>query len=94
MGKLLGALLLDAMAQPVRARQPDWWLDERRPLNGWQLSRLGWQVLVMGIAGPLSWELILEQLGRLRRLLCDEPRRKRASQWVLAQQLVQGLSSC
>ena len=93
LGKLLGALLVESLNQQVRAAQPDWWTDTERPINHWRLTSLGWQALAEVIRGPMTWPLLLGALPRLRRFLCDEPR-KRIPQWLKAQELLHHPSSC
>jgi hypothetical protein len=93
LGKLLGALLVERLSQQVRTAQPDWWTDTERPINHWRLTCLGWQALAEIIRGPITWSLVLSALTRLRRFLCDEPR-KRIPQWLKAQKLLHDLSSC
>lgn len=94
LGKLLGALLIEAMQQPIRQQHPDWWTDTQRPLNRWQLTRLAGQVLADLVCGPLPWSEVFRASGTLRRLLCDEPRHKRTSQEVTGRRLLHDLSSC
>jgi len=93
LGKLLGALLVEALNQQVHIAQPDWWTDIERPINHWCLTRLAWHILADAIRGPLTWMQVLSSLPSLRRFLCDEPR-KRPRQWLTVRRLLPTLPSC
>jgi hypothetical protein len=93
LAKLLAALLTQDLHQQIHLLHPDWWTDRQRPINRWHLTRLAWQVLAIAIIGPLTWTLVISHLIDVRRLVCDEPR-KRSPQWLIAQRFLHGMPSC
>lgn len=91
LGKLLVALLLDHLAHAFLAQVPTWAYDSHRPLSTWRLTSLLWQEMQMLFTHQLSHLLHFADPTRLRRYLCDSPR-KRLQQATLARQFVRSLS--
>jgi hypothetical protein len=87
LGKLLGALLGEALTHGVRVRQPEWWGQPTRPLSLWRVQRMWAEWLRATLLGPASLATILGVLRRLERYLRDTPRKRRqqlayAGQWL------------
>jgi hypothetical protein len=88
--KLLAALLLERIQLDLAAQYPDWFVSQERPLSLWRLTSLLWDEFRYWLRGPITLTQILAAFPRLRRFLCDEPR-KRVSQRASAQSLFSGL---
>jgi hypothetical protein len=87
LGKLLGALLGEALTRGVHVRRPEWWGQPARPVSLWRLQRIWVEWLRATILGRPSLATILEVLPRLARYLRDTPRQRRqqlanAWQWL------------
>lgn len=87
LGKLLGAVLGDALTRGVQVRRPEWWAEPARPVSLWRLLRLWAEWLRAAILGPVSLAAIQKNLPRLARYLRDTPRQRRqqlayAWQWL------------
>lgn len=82
-GKLLGALFLDHMVGHLRSDYPTWFVSQHQPLSLWRLTNLLWQHICSLIRGSIPPDMIIISLPRLKRFLCDEPR-KRKSQFAAA----------
>lgn len=93
LGKLLGALLIEVLTQGVATRVPEWFTTWERPLSPWRLAALLWEHLQNIVRGPVSWLRLILLLPRLRRFLCDAPR-KRRQQLTYARSLLTHLSVC
>jgi hypothetical protein len=91
--KLLAALLLEQLQRHLTTHYPEWFASQERPLSVWRLTALLWAELRQIVRGPLTFTRLLTVFPKLRRFLCDEPR-KRLSQRVLAQSLLNGLCGC
>lgn len=91
LGKLLLALLLDAWVQQAEQQDPAAFQALHRPLSLWRLQALLWQALRDLIVGQLSLLRILTLLPKLRRYLCDTPR-KRCQQLAWARAILHRLS--
>jgi len=92
LGKLLGALLGDALTGKVREGLPEWFGETLRPVSLWRLQCLwsGW--VRRAVAGWISLGAILKSLPRLQRYLRDSPRKKRGQQLAYALDWLQRLN--
>ena len=77
LAKLLAALCLDEMTRRVGTPLDTWLGDEQRPLSAWRWTALAWEALRSSVRGPLTLADVLAALPKLRRFLCDAPRRRR-----------------
>jgi hypothetical protein len=93
LGKLLGALLIDRLQRGLARAYPDWFASRDRPLSLWRLTAWLWAEFRNLIRGAITLGAILAVFPKLRRFLCDEPR-KRKSQRALALTLLNGLWGC
>lgn len=93
LGKLLGMLLIDVLAQGVAIRVPEWFTTWERPLSPWRLATLLWEHLQSLVRGPVPWFRLVLLWPRLQRFLCDPPR-KRRQQWAYARTLLTLMSGC
>jgi hypothetical protein len=91
LAKLLAALLLERLSHSFLARVPTWSGDLIHPLSTWRLTTLLWQSLQTLFTQHLLRWLYLADPLRLRRYLCNSPR-KRPQQEVLARLFVRSLS--
>jgi hypothetical protein len=91
LGKLLVALLLDHVAHALLPPLPTWACDPIHPLSTWRLTTLLWHSLQRLISDHLLAWLRGTDPARLRRYLCNSPR-KRPQQDVLARLFVRSLS--
>lgn len=91
LAKLLAALLLDHLSRAFLAALPTWPLDLTHPLSRWRLTTLLWSSLHLLFIQDLLNLLFLADPARLRRYLCNSPR-KRSQQDVLARLLLRSLS--
>jgi hypothetical protein len=90
LGKLLGALLINHIQHRLARAYPHWFSAQERPLSLWRLTALLWDEVRHLIRGPITLSAILAVFPRLRRFLCDEPR-KRVCQRAFALTLLNGL---
>lgn len=93
LGKLLGALLIDRLQRGLARAYPDWFASRDRPLSLWRLTAWLWAEVRNLIRGAITLGAILAVFPKIRRFLCDEPR-KRVSQRALALTLLNGLWGC
>lgn len=91
LGKLLAALIVDAANNAVADIYPDWFLDTSRPLSLWRLTLLSWIQLSQLVRGVITRTMVLSNLPRLRRFLCEPPR-KRPQQLIQARLFLNRLS--
>lgn len=91
LGKLLAALLLDQLVGRAVEQAPAGFQSLRRPLSLWRLQALLWQGIRALVVGQLSLWRILSVLPKLRRYLCDSPR-KRCQQLAWARSILHRLS--
>ncbi len=93
LGKLLGAILASALARGEPVECAEWFSSVERPVSPWRWLQLWGDVLGSAVRGAISLTNLLATLPRLRRYLCDTPRRRRqqcAFARCLAQLLGQG----
>jgi len=91
LAKLLAALLLDHLTHTFLAAVPTWPDELTHPLSHWRLTSLFWPSLHMLFTQELLIRLLRTDPARLRRYLCNSPR-KRPQQDVLARLLLCSLS--
>jgi len=78
LGKLVGALLLEEWTADLAAGElAEWFEDTVRPVSPWRWMSLWTDFLHQAIRGPLTVSRILTALPRLKRYLCDAPRKRR-----------------
>jgi hypothetical protein len=92
LAKLLGALLLEQLLQPIENEQTDWF-QPARPASLTRLTRLISMAIHHLILGhiPLHWSDDPDRLGLLTRYFCEPPR-NRTQQLARARQVLFRLS--
>ena len=93
LGKLCGALLLEEMSGALLSYVPDDWDLQARSFSSWGVAAVCQEVLKTMIRGSLTLARVIQAMPRLPRLLSDGPR-KRLAQWVVAQRLLDAMSTC
>jgi len=93
LGKLLGALLGDALTGKVHSCFPAWFSDLFRPLSLWRLHCCWFEWVHRAVVGAISLTAILKALPRLQRYLRNSPRKKRRQQLAYALGWIQQLNS-
>ena len=93
LGKLLGALVGDALTGKVRDCLPAWFGDLFRPVSLWRLHCFWFEWIHRAVVGRISLDAILKALPRLQRYLRDPLRKKRRQQLAYALDWIQKLSS-
>lgn len=76
LGKLLALLMLDELFHQTQLRCPTWFNQVNRPLNVWRLTGLFFDHLRQIIRGYITLPIILDALPRLKRFLCNGPRKR------------------
>lgn len=76
LGKLLAALIIDAMNNTVVDIQPDWFLSSTQPVSVWRLTGLSWMCFCQLVSGVITAAMIRSHLSRLHRFLCEPPRKR------------------
>jgi hypothetical protein len=74
--KILIALLLDEYRWQLVLSYPEALQDSQHPLSPWRMTQLLHETLRHAICGSLSLDLILKHYSKLKRYLCDDPRRR------------------
>ena len=77
LAKLLAALCLETVTACGTTPLDDWLADAERPLSAWRWTALAWEALRSSVRGSLALADVLAALPKLRRFLCDAPRRRR-----------------
>lgn len=90
LGKLLAALLIDALAGKLAARWPAWGESQDRPVSPWRQYALLHDWLRSAVRGVITLERILAMLPDLGRYLRDSPRQRR-QQCATARTLLRAL---
>lgn len=90
LGKLLAALLIDALAGKLAARWPAWGESRDRPVSPWRQYALLHDWLRSAVRGVITLERILAMLPDLGRYLRDSPRQRR-QQCATARTLLRAL---
>jgi hypothetical protein len=93
LAKLLAALLVDQWLLGAQALAPEWFSSVERPVSVWRLSGWAWAHLLRCVQGTITWAQIVAAWPRLRRYLCDSPRR-RPQQLASARVFLSRLSAC
>lgn len=88
LAKLLGALLVDFMSQSGPCVSIDWFDSTERPVSPWRWLVLFSDALRRAVQGSMSLSQLLTALPRLKRYLCDPPRRRK-QQYSLGRRLIQ-----
>lgn len=91
LGKLLAALIIDALTDQAMPRCPELFSDTRRPFSLWRWTALTYAFLFTAVCGHISWVRLLEALPNSKRYLDTGSRRRRLSQASMAQDLLQNL---
>jgi Transposase DDE domain len=76
LAKLVAALLIEALTASVSAQAPEWFLTPKRPISLWRLTALLWEQLRQCICGVFVADAVPTKLARLKRFLCEPPRRR------------------
>lgn len=92
LAKLLAALLVDNLVQKIQRACPLWFQNTHSPISLWRLTALLFEVLLTQIRGVITLERLLTTLPKLRRFLCDSPR-KRIQQLAQARSLLTRITS-
>jgi len=87
LAKLLGALMADRMSQAGSTVGLEWFESTKRPVSPWRWLVLWSDAVRRAVQGTLPWQSLVSCLPKLRRYLCDAPRRRR-QQYALARALV------
>lgn len=78
LGKVLAVLLIEGLSvEWATKRQADWFQDECRPVSLWRWMKWWADLLRQAVRGPLTLSAAWAALPRLRRYLCDSPRKRR-----------------
>ena len=91
LSKLLGALLADRMSGNGPTVSLEWFVSDERPVSPWRWLVLFSDAVRRAVQGALPLDRLLSALPRLRRYLCDAPRRRK-QQYTLGRSLMQILS--
>lgn len=77
LGKLLGAMIADRLSQAGPTQSAEWLCSMDRPVSPWRWLIWWTEALRVAIRGSMSLASLLAGLPKLRRYLCDSPRRRR-----------------
>ncbi len=88
LGKVLAALIIEAMADQATQRCPTLFTDTQRPVSAWRWTRIGRDFLFQAVRGQISWHHFLDKLPNLARYLCISSRRNRRNQTAAARLLL------
>jgi hypothetical protein len=91
LGKILAALIIEAMADQVAQRHPALFTDTQRPVSAWRWTSIGRDFLYHAVRGHVSWRTFLDKVATLSRYLCVSPRRKRQNQAMAARTMLDRL---
>lgn len=91
LAKLLGALMVDRLSQAGSTGSIEGLEPVERPVSPWRWTVLWSDALRRAVQGTVPLAQFLAALPRLRRYLCDTPRR-RIQQYALGRRLVQLLA--
>jgi hypothetical protein len=84
LGKVLAALIIEAMTDQATSRHPALFTDTGYPISAWRWTRIGQDFLFQAVRGHVSWRHFLDRLPDLTRYLCIGPRRDRQNQAAAA----------
>lgn len=93
LAKLLAALLVDQFVLGFQNQAPEWFSSLERPVSLWRLTGWAFAQLHHCVQGTITWAQILAAWPRLKRYLCDSPRR-RPQQLAGARAFLSRLSAC
>lgn len=88
LGKILAALILEALTDQAIQRYPDLFADTRRPLSSWRWIAIGRDFLYQAVQGHVSWRRFLDKLPELTRYLRISSRHDRQNQAAAARILL------
>ena len=88
LGKLLAALMIEAMADQATHRCPELFAHTHRPVSAWRWMLVGRDFLFIAVRGRISWHHFLDRLSDLKRYLCISSRRNRQHQASAARALL------
>lgn len=77
LGKLLAALLLDEFIRASSKLCPEWFLALDHPVSLWRLTALFQTTFQNMVCGNVTFTRVFSLLPKLRRYLCDAPRKRR-----------------
>jgi hypothetical protein len=92
LAKLLGALLADRMGRGGPVLSIEWFDSVERPVSPWRWLVLWSDALRRAVQGTLGLAELVCALPRLRRHLCDAPRRRK-QHYALGRRLMQILAA-
>lgn len=84
LGKVLAALIIEAMTDQAVQRCPTLFTDTQRPVSTWRWTRIGRDFLFTAVRGHISWHHFLDRLPDLGRYLCISSRRNQQNQAAAA----------
>lgn len=88
LGKVLTALIIDAMSNKAAHRCPALFDPTERPVSPWRWTALCGSLIHSAVRGPLSWQRLLDKLPDLKRYLCITRRHDRQYQVRVAANLL------
>lgn len=90
LGKVLALLLTEEVAQETVAGEAGHWLrEDKRPLSLWRWTAFWADLLRQVVRGPVTLARVLAVLPRLRRYLCDSPRKRRQAAALIRKLLLE-----
>jgi hypothetical protein len=88
LGKVLAALVIDAMSDEATQRYPILFSNTQRPVSAWRWITIGRDFLFQAVRGYVSWRHYLDKLPELTRYLCVSSRHNRQNQAAAARVLL------
>jgi len=70
LGKILAALIMEAMSDEATRRCPTLFSHTQRPVSAWRWTTIGRDFLYQAVRGHVSWRHFLDKLPELTRYLC------------------------
>jgi hypothetical protein len=84
LGKVLAALIIEAMADQATQRCPTLFTNTQCPVSAWRWTTIGRDFLFQAVRGRVSWHHFLDKLPDLSRYLCISSRHIRQNQAAVA----------
>jgi hypothetical protein len=91
LGKVLAALIIEAMSDEATQRYPTLFSNTQRPVSAWRWTTIGRDFLYQAVRGYVSWRHFLDKLPELARYLCISSRYNRKNQAAAARVLLSRL---
>lgn len=88
LGKVLAALIIEALTDQAVARYPTLFADTQRPISPWRWFTIGRDFFYQAVRGYVSWSHFLDKLPALTRYLCISSRHDRRHQATAARVLL------